>query len=302
MICRGLHPSDRSLLLSWLRTCLACVACLACLCAAARDAKQTSQADALREKAEQGDLKSQVDLGILLFRASNGRDPQADAEALAWFRKAAERNDARAQDFLGILYSQGRGVARDYVASAQWFRLAAEQGQEHAQRELAQMYAQGLGVPKDREESRRWSERVAARQPHRVADLLRLWFLAVVLVLVGFAVALRALQRRTLQGNGRLLALAFVHVVGIALVLNTIDTYGFEFAFPECAHGFLATSCSQYADPRTRAVAQALGDWQVLNLLARFMAGVGLVLDALAIWYLVFLVGPFLPGRRARAG
>ncbi len=47
------------------------------------------------------------------------------AEAVKWYRKAADKGDAAAQLNLGIMYYHGRGVAQDYVEGHQWLNLAA---------------------------------------------------------------------------------------------------------------------------------------------------------------------------------
>ena len=41
--------------------------------------------------------------------------PQDYAEALKWFRKAADQGEATAQYDLGVLYAEGQGVSQDYV-------------------------------------------------------------------------------------------------------------------------------------------------------------------------------------------
>jgi TPR repeat protein len=51
--------------------------------------------------------------------------PQDYAEALKWYRVAAERGYANAQNNLGNLYAQGHGVMQDYVQAHMWFDLAA---------------------------------------------------------------------------------------------------------------------------------------------------------------------------------
>jgi TPR repeat protein len=48
------------------------------------------------------------------------------AEAVKWWRKAAEQGHANAQYGLGAMYTSGRGVARDDAEAAKWFRKAAE--------------------------------------------------------------------------------------------------------------------------------------------------------------------------------
>ena len=51
--------------------------------------------------------------------------PQDYAEALNWFRKAAERGQANAQFSLGIMYKNGEDVPQDYMQAQMWVNLAA---------------------------------------------------------------------------------------------------------------------------------------------------------------------------------
>ena len=44
------------------------------------------------------------------------------------FRPLAEQGHAEAQLYLGIMYSQGRGVPKDFVQAYRWYTLAADQG------------------------------------------------------------------------------------------------------------------------------------------------------------------------------
>jgi len=55
---------------------------------------------------------------------------QTDVEAL---RAKAEQGDASAQNSLGIRYDTGEGVPQDYAEAVKWYRLAAEQGYAAAQ-------------------------------------------------------------------------------------------------------------------------------------------------------------------------
>jgi len=68
----------------------------------------------------------------------------------------AQQGDAEAQCLLGYRLYYGRGVPRDYTASAQWLRLAAEQGDVQAQYQLGLCYLVGVGVPRNKEEGIRW--------------------------------------------------------------------------------------------------------------------------------------------------
>ena len=72
-----------------------------------------------------------------------------DAEAVRWYRLAAEQGDASAQLDLGVMYATGEGVPQDAAEAVRWFRLAAEQGDASAQFNLGVRYDTGEGVPQD---------------------------------------------------------------------------------------------------------------------------------------------------------
>ena len=56
----------------------------------------------------------------------------AGAEAVKWYRLAAEQGFARAQHNLGLMYANGTGVPQDDVLAYAWLNLAVEQGNELA--------------------------------------------------------------------------------------------------------------------------------------------------------------------------
>ena len=47
------------------------------------------------------------------------------------------------------MYLWGRGVPKDYKVALKWFRSLAEQGDASAQNNLGVMYREGRGVPKN---------------------------------------------------------------------------------------------------------------------------------------------------------
>jgi TPR repeat protein len=59
-----------------------------------------------------------------------------EVEAVKWYRKAAEQNDAEAQYNLGLCYANGQGVAKDEAEAVKWYRKAAEQNDADAQYNL----------------------------------------------------------------------------------------------------------------------------------------------------------------------
>jgi hypothetical protein len=76
--------------------------------------------------------------------------------AMRHFLPLAERGNARAQAYLGFMYSTGRGVPKNYVAAALWTERAAQQGDVAAQYQLGLMYDKGHGVPLDFVEAYKW--------------------------------------------------------------------------------------------------------------------------------------------------
>ena len=94
------------------------------------------------------------------------------AEAVTWWRLAAEQGHASAQYNLGLMYGNGEGVPQDDAEAVRWYRLAADQGRASAQNNLGGMYSNGRGVPQDAAEAHMWAN-LAAAQGHENARELR---------------------------------------------------------------------------------------------------------------------------------
>lgn len=78
-------------------------------------------------------------------------------------RKAAEQGNPDAQNRLGMLYSEGRGVSQDYIQAKQWFDKAAEKGHPGAQVNLGTLYFHGNGAPESEQMALSWFRRAAAQ-------------------------------------------------------------------------------------------------------------------------------------------
>jgi TPR repeat protein len=115
-----------------------------------------------------GDPAAQFNLGVMY---AQGRGvPRDDAEAVRWYRLAADQGFAEAQYILGAMYVAGRGVPQDDAGAVRWYRSAADQGVAEAQGALGAMYAFGQGVPRDDAEAVRWY-RLAADQGSALGQL-----------------------------------------------------------------------------------------------------------------------------------
>ena len=94
----------------------------------------------------------------------------AYAEAVKWFRLAAEQGNAVAQNNIGLNYVRGKGVVKDYSEAKKWFQLAAEQGEPNAQKHLGIMYTFGNGVIKDNLTAHMWFNIASANGGERAED------------------------------------------------------------------------------------------------------------------------------------
>lgn len=82
--------------------------------------------------------------------------PSNPAEALKWYRKAAENGHAQAQYLMGKSCHSGKGVPEDHAQAAMWWRKAAEQGHPASQFNLGVICFQGRGTDKDFVAAAKW--------------------------------------------------------------------------------------------------------------------------------------------------
>jgi len=87
-----------------------------------RQGRDVECAGLLRQSAELGYVWAQLYYGRFLCKGiGTALDP---AEAVEWFRKAADQNCSEAFYELGVCYENGEGVARDSDAALAWYRKA----------------------------------------------------------------------------------------------------------------------------------------------------------------------------------
>jgi len=105
-----------------------------------------------RLAADQGLADAQNRLGAMLA-AGQGTAPDHN-EAARWYRKAADQGHAAAQNNLGRCYERGEGVTGSPVLASQWYRKSADQGHAAAEYNLGRLYQTGSGVFKDIDKAR----------------------------------------------------------------------------------------------------------------------------------------------------
>jgi TPR repeat protein len=109
--------------------------------------------------AQREDAEAQNMVGRCL---ENGWGVVADAsQAAAWFSRAADKGHAWARYNLGHLYLDGVGVAQDLDIAFTLYRRAAEAGHVRAMNLLARCYEQGWGVVADAAQAQAWYRRSA---------------------------------------------------------------------------------------------------------------------------------------------
>lgn len=113
--------------------------------------------------AEQENAKAEYNLGDCYYYG-NGVQYRDRREAVKWYTKAAEQGNADAQNDLGYCYKFGEGVDRNLKKAVEWYTKAAEQGLPLAQCNLGICYENGDGVEKNLEEAVKWYTKAANQE------------------------------------------------------------------------------------------------------------------------------------------
>ncbi|KAF9126803.1 hypothetical protein BGW39_006337 [Mortierella sp. 14UC] len=119
------------------------------------------------KQASQGDKRAQNSLGDVY---KNGRGVTQDYHvAMDWYVKSAEQGYLSAQNNIGNLYHHGLGVAQDNSKAMYWYLKAAMQGYATAQNNIGNLYYAGRGVGRDYSQALGWFLK-AAEQGHATAS------------------------------------------------------------------------------------------------------------------------------------
>ena len=130
-----------------------------------------------RKAADAGNARGMSGLG---FMHENGRGglQQDDGQAVSWYRKAADAGNAHGMANLGRMYEYGRGkLPQDDVQAVSWYRKAADAGNARGMSGLGFMYASGRGgLPKDDAQAVSWYHKAAdAGNARGMANLGRMY-------------------------------------------------------------------------------------------------------------------------------
>jgi len=122
--------------------------------------------------AEQGDAESQYQLGLMY---SKGKSVKKNYElAVKWYTMAAEQDFAPALNNLGFAYQNGKGVCKDEKKAAELYIKGAEQGYPMAQYNAGFCYENGIGVEIDEKKAEEWYRKSAAQGNSYAKDKVRI--------------------------------------------------------------------------------------------------------------------------------
>jgi TPR repeat protein len=91
-----------------------------------------------------------------LYNSTGGGVPRDGAEALRWYRLAADKGNEEALCFIGKMYETGDGVNQDFSDAMRWYQLAAEKGNAGAMFNIGSMHTRSQGVSVDPRELYFW--------------------------------------------------------------------------------------------------------------------------------------------------
>lgn len=116
----------------------------------------------LAQRADGGDTVAAYYMGMIYHFGLGTL--QNRAEAVRWYKLAADKGLANAQYNLGLVSCPGTLCTQELASEAAfWYKRAAKQGFAEAQHRLGLLYGRGLGVPKDDVAASMWLSLAAAR-------------------------------------------------------------------------------------------------------------------------------------------
>ena len=104
--------------------------------------------------------KALLDEGIALYQKQDYQ------HAKPYFEQAQQAGHMKAPRYLGLMYLNGEGVAKNAQTAFAYFTQAAEAGDITGQYWLGYCYENGVGTAKDMTQAVRWYQKSAARGDH----------------------------------------------------------------------------------------------------------------------------------------
>lgn len=130
----------------------------------------------LLQRADNGDVNMQSYVAFLYATGKEGVQQDYD-QARYWYQRVIDHKQADAKIVahanlrMGLMYSTGNGVQKNYSEAMKCFRKAAEHGYYDAHLSIGMLYARGSGVEKDYDKALHWWK-IAAENKHPKAKTL----------------------------------------------------------------------------------------------------------------------------------
>jgi TPR repeat protein len=122
-----------------------------------------------------GSVNAQRQLGVM-HATGDWTGPKDLAEAVRWYRLAAEKGEAESQYDLGFMLLLGEGGPKNIEDGVMWLERAGELGEYKAFRLLVDCYENGYGdVPVDAEKAALWRSRMEEYERLHPANPNRLY-------------------------------------------------------------------------------------------------------------------------------
>lgn len=126
--------------------------------------------EALRYLRRAANADNAIAQNNLAYMYANGKGVERDYEkAFEWGMKSAMQGNAESQCSLGGAYERGEGVEQDYYMAVEWYKKSAMQGYAPAQNALGIAYELGKGVEQDYNKAIEWYQKAAA-QGYQIAQ------------------------------------------------------------------------------------------------------------------------------------
>ncbi len=174
-----------------------------------------------RQAAERGNAKAQNNLASFYLSGDGGAAPDK-AAAERWLRKAALQNAPLAQDNLGLLLAQ-----ENDSEAATWFRKAAAQGLLSAQLHLGNAYYNGsAGLSKDYAAASKWFQKAAEQKSDAAQNVLGVMYQNGLGVTRDTGAAIKWFRRAAEQGNAKAQSnLGQMYCAGQDIATNPLEGY-----------------------------------------------------------------------------
>lgn len=139
---------------------------------AAEAAAHAQKIAALTKAAAAGDAAAMEALGQIALEDLS-QDPSV---ALAWFKRAADKDSADALERIGSMQRDGFGLPQDHAEAMRWYEKAVKAGSKRAIASIGYMYFHGWGVPQSHAQALDYYRQAAeAKNPEGLNNLGHLY-------------------------------------------------------------------------------------------------------------------------------